>query len=156
MQIETTEINGFTIDEFNVHKLAEGKTQGICPLCSIDRKKGHEKAKCASYDWKRGIVTCHNCNTSTQMHTFLRKGATEKIYARPPIEETSLIGTKVEEWFKGRGISRQTLVDMKVSEGLEWMPQTQREENAIKFNYFIGDQLINIKSRDGRKNFKLQ
>ena len=44
---------------------------------------------------------------------------------------------------------------MKVSEGLEWMPQTQREENAIKFNYFIGDQLINIKSRDGRKNFKL-
>jgi len=155
MQIETTEINGFTIDEFNVHKLAEGKTQGICPLCSIDRKKGHEKAKCASYDWKRGIVTCHNCNTSTQMHTFLRKGATEKIYARPPIEETLLIGTKVEEWFKGRGISRQTLVDMKVSEGLEWMPQTQREENAIKFNYFIGDQLINIKSRDGRKNFKL-
>ena len=35
------------------------------------------------------------------------------------------------------------------------MPQTSRSENAIQFNYFIGDQLINVKYRDGRKNFKL-
>ena len=35
------------------------------------------------------------------------------------------------------------------------MPQTGKSENTIKFNYFIGDQLINIKYRDGRKNFKL-
>ena len=35
------------------------------------------------------------------------------------------------------------------------MPQTGKEENTIKFNYFMGNQLINIKYRDGRKNFKL-
>jgi hypothetical protein len=35
------------------------------------------------------------------------------------------------------------------------MPQTGKTENVIKFNYFIGDQLINVKYRDGRKNFKL-
>ena len=35
------------------------------------------------------------------------------------------------------------------------MPQTGKEENTIKFNYMIGDQLINIKYRDARKNFKL-
>jgi len=35
------------------------------------------------------------------------------------------------------------------------MPQTGRAENTIKFNYFIGGELINIKYRDGRKNFKL-
>ena len=28
-------------------------------------------------------------------------------------------------------------------------------ENTIKFNYFMGEQLINIKYRDARKNFKL-
>ena len=39
MRIETTEINGFQIDEFNKHSLEEGKTQGICPLCSSDRKE---------------------------------------------------------------------------------------------------------------------
>jgi twinkle protein len=80
----------------------------------------------------------------------------EKVYVRP---EQSAIhqepGMKVEDWFKTRGISKQTLDDLKVTEGLEWMPQTGKAENVIKFNYFMGDQLINIKYRDGRKNFKL-
>ena len=35
------------------------------------------------------------------------------------------------------------------------MPQTNKLENTIKFNYFIGNELINIKYRDARKNFKL-
>ena len=35
------------------------------------------------------------------------------------------------------------------------MPQTSKSENTIQFNYFMGDQLINVKYRDGRKNFKL-
>ena len=61
----------------------------------------------------------------------------------------------VVEWFKGRGISKSTLVDLKVTEGKEWMPQTQKEENAIHFNYFMGGQLTNVKYRDGSKNFKL-
>jgi twinkle protein len=47
------------------------------------------------------------------------------------------------------------LEQLNVSEGSEFMPQTGKEENTIKFNYFIGNQLINIKYRDGRKNFKL-
>jgi len=58
--MQTTEINGFLIDRFNQHRLEEGKSQGICPLCSPDRKPQNEKAKCASYDWDRGIGTCHN------------------------------------------------------------------------------------------------
>ena len=36
MQIETTEINGFAIDEFNQHGLEEGKKQGVCPLDHAD------------------------------------------------------------------------------------------------------------------------
>ena len=44
---------------------------------------------------------------------------------------------------------------MKISEGPEWMPQTSKTENTIQFNYFINNELINIKYRDGRKNFKL-
>jgi len=35
------------------------------------------------------------------------------------------------------------------------MPQTSKLENAIQFNYYMGMDLINIKYRDGRKNFKL-
>ena len=154
--MQTTEINGFVIDEFNQHGLKEGASQGTCPLCSHTRKPKNQKAKCASYDWERGLGTCHNCNTSFQLHTYQRKGASEKVYTRPT-KPTNLneVSTKVEEWFHKRGISKHTLRALQVSEGSEFMPQTGRQENTIQFNYYMGDQLINIKYRDGRKNFKL-
>ena len=155
MQVETTEINGFVIDEFNQHKLEEGKKQGICPLCSSDRKSKNQKAQCASYDWTRGIGTCHNCHNSFQLHTYKRKGKAEKIYVKPDKIVIKEPGSKVQEWFKTRGISVDTLNDLKVTEGPEWMPQTQKSENVIKFNYFMGGELTNVKYRDGRKNFKL-
>jgi len=155
--MQTTEINGFLIDEFNQHGLDEGKAQGTCPLCSSDRQPKNQKAKCASYDWERGLGTCHNCDTSFQLHSYQRKGASEKVYVRPEVRVNNEkpIGTKVVEWFKTRGISQKTLTDLNVSEGPEFMPQTGKTENVIKFNYMMGDQLINIKYRDGRKNFKL-
>jgi len=153
--MQTVEINGFEIDEFNQHKLEEGKKQGTCPVCSHDRKPKNQKAKCASYDWERGLGTCHNCNTSFQLHTYKRKGNSEKVYVKPEKVLMKAPGSKVEEWFNTRGISKQTLSDLKITEGPEWMPQTGKSENVIKFNYFMGGELTNVKYRDGRKNFKL-
>jgi len=153
----TEEINGFLVDDFNQYSLKEGATQGICPLCSSDRKPKNSKKQCASYDWERGLGTCHNCNTTFQLHTYQRKGASEKVYVRPSAihKKSNAVGTKVGKWFKTRGISQQTLRDLMVTEEQEFMPQTGKKENTILFNYFMGDQLINIKYRDGRKNFKL-
>ena len=153
--MQTSEINGFLIDDFNQYGLAEGKPQGTCPLCSSDRQPKNQKAQCASYDWERGLGTCHNCNTSFQLHTYQRKGASEKVYIRPDTPTVQKVSTKVEDWFSTRGITQKTLKDLKIGEGPEYMPQTGKTENVIKFNYFIGDQLINVKYRDGRKNFKL-
>ena len=59
------------------------------------------------------------------------------------------------QWFETRGISQKTLTDLRVGEGPEYMPQTGKTESTIWFNYLMGDQLINVKYRDGRKNFKL-
>jgi twinkle protein len=155
MNVKTIEINGILIDKFNQYNLEEGKTQGTCPLCSSNRKPSNRKTKCASYDWERGLGTCHNCNTTFQLHTYQRKGSSEKVYVRPTSEEFTEVNSKAEEWFSSRGISKETLSDLRVGEGKEWMPQTSKLENTIKFNYYMGDQLINIKYRDGRKNFKL-
>jgi len=153
--MQTAEINGFLIDTFNQYGLKEGKAQGVCPLCSHDRQPKNQKAECASYDWERGLGTCHNCNTTFQLHTYQRKGASEKVYVRPEITKYLPVENKAVEWFKSRGISQRTLDDLKVGQGPEWMPQTGKTENTIQFNYIMGDQLINIKYRDGRKNFKL-
>ena len=154
--INNTEINGFLIEQFNQYDLEVGKAQGICPICSHDRKPENKKHKCASYDWERGLGTCHNCDNTFQLHTYQRKGSSDKVYIKPEQPEVIVeVSTKVEEWFKSRGISKETLRALKVTEGSEFMPQTGKSENAIHFNYFVGGELINVKYRDGRKNFKL-
>ena len=154
--MQTTEINGFLIDKFNQYGLEEGKKQGVCPDSTKCRQPKNHKKQCASYDWERGLGTCHNCNKSFQLHTYQRKGKAEKVYTKPePPKALPSVGSKVIEWFKTRGISQETLVDLKVDEGPEWMPQTGKTENVIKFNYFMGGELTNVKYRDGRKNFKL-
>ena len=150
------EINGFVIDKFNQHGLEVGKTQGVCPWSTKCRKPANQKKKCSSYDWERGLGTCHNCNKTYQLHTYQRKGSSERVYVRPDTPANfNEVSTNVETWFGTRGISKQTLRDLQVTEGPEFMLQTGKQENTIQFNYFMGDQLINVKYRDGRKNFKL-
>ena len=156
--MQTIEINGFLIDQFNQHKLEEGKSQGICPLCSHNREPKHQKAKCASYDWDRGIGTCHNCSKTFQLHTYKRKGTSEKVYVKPPVKieaEEMQISEAVIKWFDSRSISKETIYELGITDGQEFMPQTGKVENAIHFNYYIGDELINVKYRDGHKHFKL-
>ena len=155
--VNTVEVNGFFVENFNQYNLPVGKAESVCPLCSHQRKSENKKKKCASLDWERGLGTCHNCNKTFQLHTYQRKGGTDKEYVRPSYTEKSHkpVESKVLEWFKSRGISKKTLEDLNISEGPEYMPQLSAETNTSKFNYMIGDQLINIKFRDARKNFKL-
>ena len=153
--MQTTEINGFLIDKFNQHGLEVGKSQGVCPNSTKCRQPKNHKKQCASYDWERGLGTCHNCSTTFQLHSYQRKGASEKEYVRPNQKPTKELNSKVVQWFETRGISQKTLTDLRVGEGAEYMPQTGKTENTIWFNYLMGDQLINVKYRDGRKNFKL-
>jgi len=150
-----TEINGFLIENYNQYNLENKAAQGICPLCSSNRKPENRKAKCASYDWERGLGTCHNCHKTFQLHTYKRKSKALKEYNKPQKITEYPIGDKALEWFNSRGISKQTLTELKVSESKEYMPQTRKEENTINFNYYIGNELVNIKYRDGAKNFKL-
>ena len=153
--MNTSEINGFEIETFNQYDLQVGKREGTCPLCSHTRKPKNQKSKCAMYDWERGLGTCMNCNEVFQLHTFKRQSNKLKEYTKPVWENKTDLSDRVIKWFESRGISQKTLVKMKVTEGVEYMPQTGKNENTIQFNYFINNELINIKYRDGRKNFKL-
>lgn len=79
-----------------------------------------------------------------------------KVYAvPPPWKNKTDLSDKVVKWFEARKISQSTLEKAKVSEGMEWMPQLESEVNAIHFNYFMDDELVNIKYRGPKKAFKL-
>ena len=63
---------------------------------------------------------------------------------------------KAVKWFNDKGISKNTLEKCNITSEVAWMPQTNKEENCIVFNYYMAGELINKKYRDGRKNMKLE
>jgi twinkle protein len=148
-----TEIAGFEIEDYNVFKFSDGVKKAICPLCTPNRKPENQKKKDLELYWETGLGFCHHCHERIQLHTFKKKVET-RVYVKPTFKPKE-VGSKVVKWFEGRGISQRTLKIAKVTEGREWMPQTQKEENTIHFNYFLNGELINTKFRDGKKNFKL-
>ena len=102
-------------------------------------------------DWDRGLGTCQHCGEIIQLHTYQRKQM--RNYIRPEQLGNTDLSSKVLKWFSDRCISQETLATMKVAEGLEYM--ADGETNTIQFNYFERGNLINIKYRDAKKNFKL-
>lgn len=147
-------INNFEVDKFNVYGLDTEAKRSTCPKCSHTRKK--DKEKCLLLDWERGLATCTHCSEVLQLHTYKRKKNNNVEYVKPTDELTYPTPPKrVLEYFEDRGISKETLEALKVTYGTEYMPQENKEVGCIKFNYFMGGELINIKYRDAKKNFKM-
>lgn len=145
----------FIIDNFNQYKLDPSSKISICPLCSEKRKTENRNKKVLLLDWERGLGTCQHCGTVVQLHTYKRDYAPTKQYSKPHKKPIYHLSENVINWFETRKISLSTLKKARISEGNEWMPQVQKERHTIHFNYFLNDELINIKYRDGKKNFKL-
>ncbi|MFZ7121749.1 MAG: toprim domain-containing protein [Eubacteriaceae bacterium] len=154
--VNETEINGFKIDKFNIYNIPDGVKRYTCPLCSANRKPQNQKQKCLMIDWNKGLMTCQHCGEVIQMHTYKKKHIeTTKIYKKPEWNNKTQLSDNLVKWFESRKITQSTLKKLKITESKEWMPQTRKEENTVQFNYFRDGELINIKYRDGRKNFKM-
>lgn len=152
----TTKINGFEIEKFNQYELIENCKTSTCPICSKDRKPHNQKEKCLMVDWERGLGTCQHCGEVIQLHTFKSKKSKEtKIYKKPEWHNKTNLNENIVKWFENRKISQFVLKLMKVSEGVEWMPQYKKNVHTIQFNYFLEKNLINIKFRTKNKDFKL-
>lgn len=147
------ELNGFEIEEYNIHGFEDGVKRVTCHLCTSDRKTKNLNKKDLELYWNTGLGFCHHCHERIQLHTYKKK-TEDKIYIKPKFNDT-VLSDNVLNWFTGRGISKFALVTAKVTEGLEYMPQVSKEVNTINFNYFLNDELINTKFRDAKKNFKL-
>lgn len=133
--------------ELGIKPHHRGDVKVVCPECSHTRK--HRTDPCLSVNVEKGVWNCHNCGYAG---TIAKRP--EKEYVRPPAELKTL-GQSVIDWFEKRGISNQTLIRYKISEGTDYMPQTGIETRTIHFNYFLNEELVNVKYRDSSKNFKL-
>ena len=133
----------------NVKYGSSGDVKVLCPRCSATRKNKTEP--CLSVNVDRGLWQCHNCDFKGGIVTAPK---VQKEYIKPS-PELKTLSQPVIDWFASRGITNQTLLRYKISEGVDYMPQVNAEVKTIHFNYIYNGEVVNIKYRDRDKNFKL-
>ena len=134
-----------------------GNVKCYCPNCHDKRTDKRDKSLSVNLD--KGIWHCHYCEWSGALKTdkpYAHSVKPKPQYRRPTPKPVPNLSEKVVKWFKGRGISEDTLEYSRISEGKEFMPQLGKEVNTIQFQYYLDGELINIKYRDGAKHFKLE
>jgi twinkle protein len=61
---------------------------------------------------------------------------------------------KTLDWFLVRGIPGSVVLRNKITTGKVWMPQVEAEVDCIRFPFIRNGEVVNIKSRDAKKNFR--
>ncbi|WP_101688341.1 bifunctional DNA primase/helicase [Dysgonomonas massiliensis] len=132
-----------------------GKVKVRCPKCAHNRRNKADKS--LSVDLERGLYNCHYCGWSGRVADGKEKEfkPEPKTYTKPVWNNSTDLSDKVVQWFETRKISQHTLRAMRISEGLEYMPQKRQQCDTIQFNYFRDGELINVKYRTADKCFKL-
>lgn len=147
-----------------------GKIKMFCPQCHETRTNKRDKS--LSVNIATGMFNCHYCGFSgcAVVHDEEEKRAwmerqpwynprplkrQKPEYKKPKKVGSSTLSPKLLQWFAGRGISADTLEAFRITEGMEWMPQENKEMNTVQFNYYREGQLVNTKFRTGNKYFKL-
>lgn len=130
----------------------EVKTQ--CPKCSPMRKK--KAYPCLNVNTIKGVWHCWHCGWSgglIQGEYSKPTVAHTKVYVKPEFRPTPLTENSIN-FFRERGITNDVLMRNHLSIERVWMPQIEEEVNAIAFPYYRNGEVVNVKYRDGRKNFR--
>jgi twinkle protein len=134
---------------------ASGETKTTCPKCSSSRKK--KRYPCLNVNVDEGVWNCWHCGWAGTLkggewqRPEIRKIYTRLAYAAP----ATGLPEEPATWFAGRGITPEILTRNRIGYGAIYMPQIEEEVNAVQFPYFRGESTVNIKYRDGRKNFRM-
>ena len=133
---------------------ATGDVKTTCPQCSASRQKS--TAPCLSVNVEEGLWNCWHCGWTGSLKAGVEKQTTRpKAPVRPKWDEAvTSLPAKVLEYFAGRGITPEVLAANRVGYGKAWMPGPNAEVTCIQLPYIKGGQVVNVKYRDGHKNFR--
>jgi twinkle protein len=137
---------------------SSGQIKTLCPKCSHTRKKKNDP--CLSVDISREVWQCHNVGCEWRGSLKNGKGHRRnecklKPVKKPQYSTKNGLSEKSRTWFYERGITDEVLERNKITDSLEWMPQIEKEVNAIQFPYIKNGEVVNVKQRDSEKNFKM-
>ncbi len=132
-----------------------GQAKTVCPECSHTRKK--PKDPCLSVNIDEKTWNCHHCGWSggikrerNEMVEMAKRAKPRPVVKEP---ETDLPET-VLAWFAERKITYEVLHRNKIGCEQVWMPGVDAEVSTIAFPFFKDGKVVNIKYRDGKKNFR--
>ena len=131
---------------YEIHLPVNGENNIPCPECNNDRKKKNKKSLRFNSVTKVGF--CHHCQTRFMENKPMRE---QKTYKVPEYKNITDLSDKAVKYFAGRGISQQTLKDLKV-----YSDRGTTGTEAICFPYFRSGKLVNIKWRFPEKKFMLE
>lgn len=141
----------------SVNLSATGEVKTTCPQCSSSRTK--KNYPCLNVNMDKGVWHCWHCEWSGTLKSGEDRKSVSYIrpkeYKRPEFKPAPLPDTAMK-WFASRGISQQTIERNNISFSSVYFPQIEGESNAIRFPFYRDGQVINVKSRDGKKNFRME
>lgn len=123
-----------------------------CPKCSQERKK--KAYPCLNVNTEKGVWHCWHCDWSgTLAGGVWQAPKIQKVYSKPAIKDG--IARVWHDWLVSRGITPETIKRNKLANTTVYMPQVEREVDAVGFPYWMSGELFNVKYRDMEKNFRL-
>ena len=154
------------IEDFQ-HLLSSGRkrVRSICPFCN--ERRTNKKDKCLSIDTETGAYYCHYCESKGYMKSRMAEVLSRDrqlfkpkrmSYIKPKAknkEAEQVFSESFLQYFKERGLTKETLIKARVTQEIEFMPQVGNKIGCMAFNYYVDGELTNIKYRTRNKDFKL-
>jgi len=138
-----------TFEEAGIHNVNYNRNQQKlkCPKC-FDTRENNKSDTPLYLSPRKGLWKCFHCDWTGGLFGSEHKPIEKRVYTLP-IEKKLGLDAKVTEYFHSRGIEDRVLEYFKI--GLSF------EENKrwINFPYYRNKQLINVKRRDAKKDFRL-
>ena len=140
----------------SLRRYEAGDSKTLCPQCTHTRRNKKDPCLSVTLDLDGGAVwKCHNCEWTGNVPG--RSNGVAFHSQNPPLVkpnyEATVLPEKVITWFKGRGISEPILKRNSVGYGLHYIPGAGQEVTCIQFPYKRNGETVNVKYRDGEKNF---
>ena len=133
-------------------KRLSGKEAIRCPKC--DDVRTDKRDKSLKIDHNSGIGKCFYCEALTFRESNLDKIQTKYTYPSQEWKNYTQLSDKLVKYcWSERMISQNTLNHFDITEEEMYFPQHQSKKNAITFNYFEGELVVNKKYRSADKKF---
>lgn len=140
---------------YGMDRHSTGEHRAKCPECPKRQPYKHqssERDRDLAVNVDKGTWLCHRCGWSgglkKERREFVKPVFTPIQSKSKPLEDINL------KYFLTRGITKEVIERNKITKDKIYMSETGKETPVICFNYFVGDDLVNIKYRDLDKHFQ--